>query len=279
MAAWPEGGCAPLGTRERLIAAAGHLRRANLPAASAVLAPARPTPAEKAAAQRFFAKNQDLRLRFSAAGRAAQEREAAGANVAVVRDTLSRALIAGADEQRPAAAAQIEAAEEALDHLTMGRNIGPTGKNAAAVAALAREIGPAFRLGQELMTETHAVVETLVSRASIRSDSEEYEDAAVLLDLTARILGVRARVSASTAVPRWFSCPVLTAPGTVREGQARTAVERCEAMARSDPPAKSVTTLIQKARRELDAGRSAEAHWWASIVLAMLEVVDEGGAR
>ena len=167
--------------------------------------------------------------------------------------------------------AQIEAAEDALDHLTMGRNIGPPGKNLAAVAALAREIGPAFRLGQDLMTETHPVVETFVSRASAHFDAKEYEEAAVLLDLAAQVLGVRARASASIAVPRWFSSPAQAVTDTVSDGEAKTAVERCEAMASSESPAKAVTTLIQKARRELDAGRSTEAHWWASVALAMLE--------
>lgn len=279
MSAWPEGGCAPTGTRDRLIAAADHMRSASFPAAASVFAPASPTPEEKVAAQRFFAKNQDLRLRFSAAGRAAQGREAAGGNVAIVRDALARALIAGANEQRASATAQIGAAERALDHLTMGRNIGPTGKNAAAVAALAREIGPAFRLGQDLMTETHSVVETLVSRASTHFDDKEYEAATVLLDLAAQGLGVRTRASASTAVPRWFCAPAQAAHDMVSEGQAKAAVERCEAMALSESPAKAVTTLIQKARRELDAGRSGEAHWWASVALAMLEAADGGEAK
>ena len=57
--------------------------------------------------------------------------------------------------------------------------------------------------------------------------------------------------------------------------RADTAVSLSESMAASEEQAETVVTLVEKARRELDAGRTDEAHWWASVALNALGMTDQ----
>jgi len=45
-----------------------------------------------------------------------------------------------------------------------------------------------------------------------------------------------------------------------------------EAIAQAESPHLAVTALVGRARREFDAGRMAEADWWAAVALAALAI-------
>jgi hypothetical protein len=154
--------------------------------------------------------------------------------------------------------------------MVMGAAAGPGGGGRDTVMALIGQIGPAFELGRDLMTEGHAAAEKIVGRASRHFEAGEYRQSASLLTLAARLLGVEPSASDTAETPDWFTALAQPPSSTDTKTDAEAAVDICEAMAASEPPAKPVMTLIQKARQELDAGRVDEAGWWASVAMAAL---------
>lgn len=279
-AAWPEQAGPRPGTRRKLLDAARKIQAGKFRTVISNLGPTRPpTPEEKIAAERFFAQAESVRKRFLAAVSAAQAEETGGADVSVVRDALARALAAAAKNDHARVNAQIELAERALVELGTVGELGIAADDAEAVAALIRRIGPAFNLGRDLLTEGHAAAEKLVARASWHFKAKEYRQAASLVKLAAALLGVEPWAPPAALTPEWFDALAQPPSASVAEPEAREAVELAEAMATSLSPSKTATTLVEKARRELDAGRPAEALWWASAALAAMGMTEDAIAQ
>jgi hypothetical protein len=273
---WPEDGSPRFDTRDKVLGAARNMGEGRFGRVVSDLGPVESlSPEKKVAAQRFFAQAGDARKRFIAASDAAQAQEQDGADVSAVRDALARALVAASDRDEAAVVAQVELAERALDEIGTGSAVRMGGKGASAVAGLVRRIEPAFNLGSELLTEGHAAVEKLVSRASWHCQAKEYRQAASLVELAAGLLGVEPSGPAAGATPQWFDALAQPPSVSATEAQAGAVVGLCEAMAMSEETSKPVTSLVKKARRELDAGRSGEAYWWASVALNALGMSDE----
>ena len=68
-------------------------------------------------------------------------------------------------------------------------------------------------------------------------------------------------------------------PDSVDAAEAQETVELAEAMALSLSPSEIVAGLVERARRELERGRSAEAHWWASLALQAMGMTDESAPQ
>lgn len=275
-ATWPESGGPRIDARGRLLTAAEEFRAGDFRSVLDDLGPLQePTAEERAAAQRFFGKAPEVRKRFLAAAAAARQQEVEDVDVSAVRDALGRALAAAIRNDQQKAVKQIEMAETALDQADLGLAGGLSEGGREAVAELVRRIGPAFDLGRELMTEGHTAAEKLLDRAGRHYRAKEYRQAASLVRLAAELLGVELPPPAVAVVPKWFDelgrQPLADAP----QPQAAAAVELCRAMAASQPPSSPVKTLIDKAARELDAGRPAEAYWWATAALSSLGMTDE----
>jgi len=250
-------------------------RRLNQPRAAGGTAepPRGLSRAEKVAAGELLGEATALRGRFVALSASAERREQTGDDMARVRNTLGHALLAAAKQDRVAAAEQLDLAERTLDSLADG-----VGSGANAVAALAHQIEPGFLLGQELMTEGQVAVEKLVCRASRLAAARQPNEAAVVLGVAAQLLGVSPVAGPETELPRWFvSIEEAPAPD-VNQEQAQSLVSLCEATASAEEPSRPVAWLVDKARREFDAGRPAQAHWWASVALNALGLSDVTGA-
>jgi hypothetical protein len=255
------------------------MRSGRFWAVASELGPVKPPSAEQTlAAQRFLAQDRDLRRRFIAAAAAAQRQEDDGAEVDAVRDALARALRAAADRDQAGATACVQRAEQALDQIGMANAPAAGASDAEAVAALVRRIGPAFNLGRELMTEGHTAPEKLVSRASWHVRAKEYREAAALMQLAAELLGVEPSAPPAAITPEWFDALARAPSAPATEAQARAAVDLCQAIAASEAPSEPVQALVEKARRELDAGRPAEARWWANVAMNALGMSDDAVA-
>ncbi|MHC4402978.1 MAG: hypothetical protein ACYTG0_25230 [Planctomycetota bacterium] len=280
---WPEQSGPQLGTRERLLAAARKMQEGDFRAAARDLQPAgEPSAREKADAQAFFreAPFRKLRTRFLAAAKAGGREEAEGADVAVVREALARALQAAARNDQSGVEAHVGLAERALDGIAMG-GIGRAGPAAGGPEAVARLIGriePAFTLGRDLMTEGHVAVEKLVGRASWHAQREQYREALSLAMLAHELLAVEPSGEEVSTTPEWFDALAREPSASATDAQATAAVDLCEAMSAAESPSKPVESLVQKARRELEAGRSGEAYWWASVALNALGTSDDAVA-
>jgi len=274
--AWPADGGPRYGTRESLAAAAQKLEDGDFAGVSADLRPTKAlTPERKTAALRYLEKSPELRQRFLAASSAAQALEAGGADVAATRQSLARALVAAAAEDVDAIAAHLLFAEAALDQ---GGAAGGASGGPKAVAEMIREIGPAFNLGRDLMTEGHAAADKLVSRASRHFQEKQYDKAAALVRLAAEILGVELSTPVKAVTPKWFDALAVEPADGVMPAQAEAAVQLAEAMSMSGA-SKPVKAVILRARREFDAGRAAEAYWWSSVALNALGMTDSAIAN
>jgi hypothetical protein len=267
-AAWPDQANPQPGTRLRLLDAAKNIEAGRFRAVTPSLGPLLPPTAdEKLAAERFLAKSRPLRERFLAVAAAAEAEDRGGIDVSAVRDSLARALRAAAKDDRAAVDAHTELAQKTLAQLDTLGTPGIAANDAEAVAALVAQIEPAFNLSRDLMTEGHAAAEKLVSRASWRLQAGEHRKAASLVMLAAGLLGVESPAPDTATTPDWFNALAQSPPDSLPAPQAREAVELAEAMAMSLSPSEVVSGLVKKARRELEAGRPAEAHWWASLAL------------
>lgn len=279
-AAWPEQAGPQAGTRLRLLNAAEDIEAGRFRAVTSSLGPIRPPTAEqRIAAERFFAKSRAARDRFLAVAAGAEVEEGGGADVGIVRDALARALQAAAKGDQAAVDAQVQLAQETLAQLDTLDAPGIVGSDADAVAALVAQIEPAFSLSRDLMTEGHAAAEKLVGRASGHFQAGEHRKAASLVNLAAGLLAVDSPVPDVGAMPDWFNALAQSPPESIAAPKAQALVELAEAMALSLSPSEVVAGLIERARRELDAGRSAEAHWWASVALGAMGMTDEAVAQ
>lgn len=243
-------------------------QRRHAPQAGGAAAPLKAlSAAERGAAQRFFAKAQELRRQFIAVASAGERR-----GDAAVRDPLQRALGAAAKGDAASVETQLRLAEAALD----GEAAAVRRDEPQTVLALVQQIEPAVRLGQELMTEGYAAVGKLMARAARHFQQKQFAESARMLALSAQLLGASGSVTVTaTNAPAWFvamaRAPVLDAD----QRRATAAVQICEAAAASEPPSRVVAALIERARRELDAGRPAEAFWWAGVALPALGMTEE----
>ncbi len=231
------------------------------------------TAGDRAAAQRFLAKTPALRRQFVAAASAAEKREDDPATVAAVRAALQRALAAAAANDAGAAGAHLRSAESALDGAG-----AVAGSGVETVIARVLQIEPAMRLGRELMTEGHAAAERLVARASWHHTAGRHGDALRLLDLALQLTGAEVSTAgAPTNAPAWFVEMSQAPPASADKARTEDAVRVCEAAAAA-APSRAVTILVGRARRELDAGRVAEAWWWASVALRALDMTEDAVA-
>lgn len=239
--------------------------------AARLLAPAAElTPAQQDAAQRFLGRQPPLRQRLIAVAAAAENRQQDGGKVGTARAALARALAAAAQGDPAAVAAQLDAAESALDRVRVNTGGQPWPADAAGVAARAAALEPAVRVGQDLMTESYAAAGRLIGRAAWECSSQRYDEAAALLDMAAALLGMTPVPNDVRTVPAWFLDLAQAPPTTVEAARARAAVDLVEAVAQAESLHPAVVSLIARARRQFDAGRVAEADWWASVALAAL---------
>ncbi len=277
-AGWPEDGQPRFGMRQNLLEAAMNVSDGDFRAATADLRPAEQPLSKKvldqrkAAAQRFFAGEEEARARYIAVATSAEMVEQGGTDAGAIRFALARALTAAAEGDRAKTIAAVELAESALEASdTAGAAIGD---GPAAVARWVQTIGPAFNLGRDLMTEGHAAAEKLVARASAHAKAREYKRAASLIRLAAELLAVELAPPISSATPGWFNELKPRVSDCIEPSQAAAAVELCETMAGSSSGG-PIATMCNRARRELIAGRVCEAHWWASVALNALGMTDE----
>lgn len=271
---WPDRGAPQVGMRERLCAAAEHLRSGAFASATSALGPGQAlSRSQRADAVRFIAQH-GFRERFVAAASAAQAWQQRGADVGAARYTLRRTLAAASRQDTQATEQQLRAAEAALDGVGLGQPGRGTGDSAEAVAALAMCIEPAFRLGRELMTEGHCAVEPLVRRASWHCQENEFGRAAVALRAAAGLLGLRPASQADGRLPEWFTALAEPPLADAQGAKAQALLALCEASAAAEAPAPAVVWLVQRSRRELDAGRLREAHWWGSVALRALGMAE-----
>ncbi|MBM4047417.1 MAG: hypothetical protein FJ279_20110 [Planctomycetes bacterium] len=216
----------------------------------------------QAAARRNLGKAPDLRKRFIAVAASAESL----ADASAVREALGGVLTAAARNDLSTAARELQAAEAALDRGDMPSS----GRGEAAALALLREIEPVYALNEELMTEGHAAVRKLVGRASQHLKDKQFEQAARLLGLSASLMGLRPSAPGHPSERLVDASP----PASADEAKAKSVVALCEATAAAESPGAAVAWLVDKARRELAAGRFAEAHWWASVALDALGLGD-----
>jgi len=79
-------------------------------------------------------------------------------------------------------------------------------------------------------------------------------------------------------MPEWFGALADAPSGTANKSQAEAAVSLAEAMTMSENPARPIASLVERARRELDAGRPGDACFWAGVALNALGMADEAVA-
>jgi hypothetical protein len=208
-----------------------------------------------------------LRQRFITVASAAERR-----NDITIREPLQRALVAAAKGDEVSAEAQLRSAEAALD----GETAATRRDEVQLALALVQQIEPAVKLGQELMTEGYTAPGKLVSRAAWHFQQKQFAESLRMLRLSAQLLGANGPAAATaTNAPAWF-VEMARAPSLDADPQrAEAAVQLCEASAASEGPSQAVAALVERARRELDAGRPAEAFWWAGVALPAMGMTEE----
>ncbi|MCX6907544.1 MAG: hypothetical protein NTY01_05820 [Verrucomicrobia bacterium] len=243
-------------------------QRRHSPQAGATAAPMKAlNAAGRGAAQRFFAKAPELRRRFIAVASAGER-----LGDVTVSAPLQRALATAAKGDAASVETQLRLAEAALD----GETAAARRDEPQSVLALVRQIEPAVKLGQELMTEGYTAAGKLVARAGWHFHQKQFAEAARMLALSAQLLGASGSAAApATNAPAWFVAMSRPPPLDTDRRRAEAAVQICEAAAASEPPSRVVAALIERARRELDAGRPAEAFWWAGVALPAMDMTEE----
>jgi hypothetical protein len=268
-----------MGARDSLSAAAEAMRDGRFQAAVDALAPpAQLSSQDLEAAKRFLGERGPLRQRLLDVTKMARESEQEGGDTAVIRTALARGLAAAARGDASSLTTHLDAAESALDPLAgnRARDDLPTGE--AGIAARVAQLRPAVQLGQELLTEGHAAAARLIGRAAWHCQSEQYAEAAALLDMAAQLLGVQpTRQHDAKQLPPWFTQLAQEPSSTADPARTQAAVQLIEAVIQSETPGPALEALVVKARRELNAGRVAEASWWAEVALEAL-AMDVGAA-
>ena len=274
-AIWPEGGNPRAGTRDVLLDAAAKMSDGRFPAVAADLGQAVPLGGEqKVAVGRFFATRPEVCRRFVAATAAAQRLEEDGADVSLIRGALTPALAAAAGKDAEAVLVQLELAEAILAKIDLPGGFTGQGNDAQAVCRMIDKVAPAYTLGEELMTEGHAAAKKLIGRASRHHQAGEFREAAALIGLAARLLGVEPYALAEET-PEWFAALADQPPPPATKAEAEDMVDYCQAMAMTESPAQPVMELVKRAGREFEAERFAEARWWAAVALNALGMADD----
>jgi hypothetical protein len=233
------------------------------------------SPSQQETAKRFLGRQPPLRQRLIAVATAAEKRQRDGGDVNAVRAALAGVLQAAARGDQSSVLVQLDAAESALDRTMSAARWQTWPDGAPGVAARAAALEPAVRVGQELMTEGFAAAGRMIGRAAWHCRNEQHDEAAELLDLAAELMGVSPVPSSTRQVPAWFLDLAQAPQHTADATRAQAAVELAEAVARAEAPGPAVMALVDKARRQFDAGQLAEADWWASIALAALAMDPE----
>ncbi len=274
-----------------------------------------PTRSQDIGARRFLADNETLRQRFTIATATARSLEESGVDVDGVRDALARAVRSAGRKDEPGVSAYLALAEDLLRETEWGAVSDPGANDASAVAAMAHSVGPSFLLAQDLLTEGAVAPGKLLSRAAWLTRAGEFRRAVVLIRLAGQLLDSHASPDGASdrQTPEWFDALAAEAVLTATQAQAEAAVALADVLIESEmtvepvepanqesadvdeasPPEESeanqppvtqqeparpvgpVFTLVDKARRELAAGRGAEAYWWASVALNALGMTDE----
>ncbi len=272
---WPPGGCARIGIREKLLAAADRIERWDFAAVAEDFGPPAPLArAQRIKAQKFLSGHPELWDRFLAVAAAGQVRQQDDpTHVGVVREALGRALSAAADRDAETLAQRITQAESVLDETATGEPI--IGSGPTAVTELLREVEQAFKLSGDLLTEGHLAAAKLMARASWLFQEKRYRESAQAVRLAAGLLGVETPAKPAVTAPKWFAALAAEpqAPGDADE--AGRVVELAEAMAKSGKLAPAVRALVRRARREFDAKHPAQARWWASVALNAMGTSDD----
>jgi hypothetical protein len=274
--AWPRGGPAASGTRERLLAAAESLRGGDFgDAAVALRSPGPLSGEDQAAADRFLARHADARRRLLAAATAAQAAEAAGSDVRPARDALSRAVAAAARRNSTRIDVELEIAETALTADSLATPMKPVPMDRDAAAARLAELAPGFELARNLLSEGAAAADKLLARASWHFREGRFAEAVALISLAGQLLAIEPANTSATTVPAWFEALAQAPLPDIPAAQAKAAVELCTAMAAAEPQAAPLQHLVDRARREATSGQPEEAYWWATVALAALGMSEE----
>ena len=228
------------------------------------------TAVERTAAHRFFAKAPELRGQLVAVAAAAERRENFGADVTAVRHSLQRALLSGVAGDTRGVQSQLRLAEAALDRSDTSTSSEADG--AGTVVGRLRQIEPALLLNKEVMTEGFAAAEKLVARASWCFRTNQFSQAAMLIDLAGQLLGgyPPAPPDDKAEAPKWFLAMTQVSSPAADRKRAEDAVRLCESVIAGQAPSRAVLVLVDRARRELDTGRPAEAMWWTSVAMDAL---------
>jgi hypothetical protein len=280
---WPEDAPARPGTRRQLLGAAERLGAGDFGAIVERLGPVPPpTPSQQDAARRFFAANDRLRERFVRTAAEAEAMAQGESDAGPVRDELGRALLAAARRDAAAVARHLDLAEATLEEAAWGDGPMASGGPEAALAAEVRAIEPAFLLGRELLLEGHTAVEQLLARAAGNAREGQFREALGLVRLARELTGVDAAaadVAAEAELPEWFTELPPPEPAPATADGARAAVELCRAAAASLDASPALRAVIDRAERELAAGREADAQWFAGVALSALGIGEEAVAE
>jgi hypothetical protein len=254
-----------------LQAAAPGLRDGDFRAACDVLAPRELTATEQDIARRFLVSHGELRQRFVAAAEAGRRQGAS--EVAGGRKLLAAAVCAAADRNAACVEACLALVERAGETSLPGSRDQLRGAGPQVVAARLETLAPALNLGRDLLTEAYGPARRLVARASQHYRRQQYDQAAVLLDLAGELLGAPSAATVAAAeMPPWFTAMSEPPLEVATPTQARAMVSFCEAVGRSQALSPAVKWMIRQAQQHRDAGRPAEAHWWASVALESLGI-------
>jgi hypothetical protein len=240
-------------------------------AVGALAPPAQLSSDQLQSAKGFLGERGPLRQRLLDATKTARDFERQGGDATAARAALALGLAAAARGDAAALTQQLELAESALDPLAGNQthNGWPTGE--AGIAARVARLEPAVQLGQDLLTEGHAAAARLIGRAAWHCEAEQFAEAAALLDLAAQLLAVQpADYPDEQRLPSWFQQLAQAPPPSADATRTQEAVQLAEAVVQSEGTGAALEALVAKARRELDAGRVAEASWWAEVALEAL---------
>ncbi len=257
--------------RQTLASAAGSLQAGRLDRAASTLNPPEEfTAVDRAAAQRFLARHEELRRRLIAAVAAAERCQADGQDVPAAQAALRDALAAAARGDAELVAGRIELAAAMLDPLA-GRAGGAAWPGGVkGVAARAACLESSVSLGEELMTESYAAAQRVIRRSAWHCQAQQYAEAAALLDLAGELLGQPLSDGGRRELPAWFLPLAETPPAGARPEPVAAAVRLAEAVSQAESPSPVIRAVVLRARQELDGGRTAEAAWWASLALQTL---------
>ena len=273
---WPRGDSAPVGMRERLLAAAESLGHSDFGRFATALGPTRPLSGEEeAAAERFLRQIQRSRRRLIAAATTAAAAQRDGTDVRAVREALARALLAAAHRDPSGVERELDIAEAALAAAELEAPAAAGAADQNSVAALLAQLAPGFELAHELMTEGYAAAEKVLARASWQLRAGEFREALGLVSLAGRLLAIEPTVTTSATIPAWFEQLARRPSGDVSAPEATAVVELCAKMAAAETLTGALRQVVQRAEHRLQAGQFAEAHWWATVALAGLGMNEE----